>query len=229
MVMRPGLGLTLQNLLAPQQAGFIPQQPNSGTPPYVPPMNDEPIQFPAFDPTGDTSFQANVKKPGFLAPGSKSAMIAGILGDALATAGGGQAVVVPQMFAERQNAQRQKQEDIQWSRRQQAENDQWLGREQFKRDHPEPSAMDRNLQTWQAWTPEQRQAYSAMQEAQSGDRFVTTVLPDGRFYAGPQKGLADALTGQGAPAAPATPRRLGPVVNSIPGGPTQPASGGFQR
>lgn len=133
---------------------------------------------------------------------SKGQIIAGIIGDMLAQVGGGKAVFAPMMAQQRE----QEQEDVRWSRRQQAEDEQWQRRQEWQLTHPEPSAMERNLQTWQGWTPDQRTAYSAMQEA-NGNDFVTMTLPNGQFYAGPRSGIISALQG----AAPQRPQ-VGAVV-----------------
>ena len=150
-------------------------------------------------------------------PRSKGQMIAGIISDALAGFNGQQGQFGQMIARERQQQQADQREEVQWTRRRQQQNDDWTQREDYKRANPDPTAMERNLSTYQGWGPEQRAAYGDMQQAERGDPFVTTTLPNGQFYAGPQSGLIGALTGHGAAPA-AKPRRLGPVVDAMPGG-----------
>ena len=161
------------------------------------------------------------KKRGFLAPGSKGAMIAGILGDALAVAGGGQAVTIPTMIAERRRGQDMAAEEAQWSRRreQMREDKQWEWQNKPREDAIPPILRD--AQAWQNMTPEQRAAYGEMQKARAGDPDVTLTLPNGQLYVGPKSGIQAALGG-------ANPRPVGRLT-PIEGGPTPPASGGFRR
>ena len=82
---------------------------------------------------------------------------------------------------------------------------------------PEPTAMERNVAAWQNMTPQQREAYQQMQEAQSGP--VTLTLPGNRVYSGPRSGLAEAMGGtpSGVPTAPVgklTP--IGPTTQNTP-------------
>lgn len=199
------LGLALQNIMA----------------------GDQSIPFPKVDiPT----MNPQLGKPGFLAPGSKGALIAGILGDGLATLSGGQAVVLPQMMAQQRDAQRAQQEQVQWDRRRVAdrEDKQWEWANKPKEDDAytrmmRAAGIDPTSPTGQA-------LYKKKVERDASP-FVTTTLPNGQFYAGPQDGLIDAITGATGPASPATlpkPRRLGPVVNAIPGGAGGNTSGGFR-
>lgn len=153
-------------------------------------------------------------------PMGKGQLIAGILADMLAGAAGRPAQFAP-MLAQRREAEDARAE---WGLRRQAELQDWQQKQDYARTHPEPSAMERNLATWQQWTPEQRQAYQGMQEA-NGNDFVTTTLPNGQFYAGPKSGIVAALTGGAAvPQRPAIGTRI-----PLNGGPTPPASDGFQR
>lgn len=167
----------------------------------------------------------SAKKPGFLAPGSKGAMIAGIVGDMLAQASGGQAQFLPMEMQRRQREQEASAAEAKWHRERMAnrEDKQW----EWANKPQDPPAMIRNAQAWQQMSPEQRKAYQEMETAQRGDPFVTTTLPNGQFYAGPQSGLIGALTG--ATAAPVAPKgKLGPVVNSLPGGPQARPAGPFR-
>lgn len=152
------------------------------------------------------------KKAGFLAPGSKGQMIAGIIADALAGATGGQPVFGQMLARQREAAA----EEAQWHKRRMAgrEDKQWEWDNKPKDDAVPPILRD--AQAWASMPEPLRKAYQEMQEAKGGDEFITTTLPNGQFYAGPRRGLPGALTGQTQPSAS---RNLGPVVDSIPGGP----------
>lgn len=210
--MRPKLGITLQDIMG--QGGmtppYMPQQGGS-TPPYVPAQ-------------AGIAPEMDVPK-GFLAPGGKGAMIAGILGDGLARASGGEAVFLPMMAAQQRDAQRAQQEQVQWDRRRTAEREdkQWEWQNKPREDDPYTRMM---RQAGIDPNSEQGRALYRNKVEREGDPDVMTTLPNGQFYAGPRSGLVQALTGQGAP--PAQPRRLGPVVNSVPGGAGGNVSGGFR-
>lgn len=177
--LRPNLGLNLQSIVAGDQPPL-----NIPQQPNLPPMT------PAIPQQGG----------GFFGQQGMGRYLAGAIGDALLQNAGMQPV-----FAPAQRDQRRAQlEDVQWSRRQQQEraDKQW----EWQNKPREPSAMERNLSVWQSWTPEQKAAY---QDFNKGDPFVTTSLPNGQFYAGPQSGLIGALTGG---AAAATAPKVGDVV-----------------
>lgn len=146
---------------------------------------------------------------------------AGVLADALSGLAGQGPIYAP-------IAERRRQEEaarVDWGLKRQAELEDRMKVLDWQRNNPEPSAMERNLSTWQTWTPEQRQAYQSMQEA-NGNDFVTTTLPNGQFYAGPKSGIAAALSGF-APQRP----QVGAVVPDPrkAGGPTAIPSAGFPR
>lgn len=155
---------------------------------------------------------------GLFNPGSKGQIIAGIIGDALASLTGGAPVFTQNMMAERQRKQEMEASEAQWSRRRQAgrEDKQW----EWANKPEEVPSIIRNAEAWGRMTPEQRTNYQAMQEAQAGN--VTTTLPNGQLYIGPKSGLAAALGGGSAPAKPVG--KLTPIA----GGPTPPASGTFR-
>lgn len=171
-----------------------------------------------FNPSGDLmSAPAQPQGKGLL--GGKGAMLAGILGDALSQASGGQAVVLPQMLAERERARRSQEEEAQWTRRRTAQNQDWMAHEQWKLDNkpPEVSPMERDLKFWQGLDPAGQAAYRAMQAAKP--QFIPDGMGGGQWVTVP---------GGGAPAAPPGPP---PGVTFTPldnGGPTPPASGGFR-
>ena len=196
--MRPNLGMNLAGIVAGDQ----------WQPPQMPPMM--PPQMP----------QQGMEQA---KPRSKGQMIAGILGDALLGFGGQQGQFGPMLARENQQRQADAREEAQWTRRQKTEDDRWTQRETFKRNNPDPTAMERNLATFQGWGPDQRKAYGEMQQADRGDPFVTTSLPNGQFYAGPQSGLLAALTGQAS-----TPAQK-PVITPDLWDQGQPAGGGVRN
>lgn len=209
---RPKLGLALQNAAM----GGNPMFPQSFAP------DGQGVPIPALQTALATD---TAPKGGFFKDGGMGRYLAGAIGDVLLQQSGMQPMFAP-MQRQKQSDER---EEAQWTRRREAENQDWTNREAWKlaNQKREPTSMERNLATFQQWGPDQRKAYAEMQQAERGDPFVTTTLPNGQFYAGPQSGLIGALTG----AAPQTaqPRRLGPVVDTVPGGAGGNASGGFPR
>lgn len=173
----------------------------------VPPVNIPTASLPA-------------PKPGFMAPGSKGAMIAGIIGDTLASFTGGQPLFTQNLLAERKRKQDAEAEQAKWGLKRQAdrEDKQW----EWQNKPPEVPSIIRETQAWQSMTPEQRVAYQAMQDARSGP--IMTTLPNGQFYSGPKSGLPGAL-GAGAP--PAIPTAPVGKLRPITGGAVPPASRPF--
>lgn len=193
---RPKLGLALQNAILPGD------QPDYGTGDFTPPQ----------------------PKGGFFRDGGMGRYLAGAIGDALLQHADMAPVFAPM--------QRQKQalaaEEAQWSRRRAADNADWQARKQWELNNKptEVPPIVQSARAWQTMTDAERQAYGAMQTAQRGDPFVTTTLPNGQFYAGPQSGLIGALTGATQAIAPKG--KLGPVVDTIPGGPQVRPAGPFR-
>jgi hypothetical protein len=153
---------------------------------------------------------------------SKGQIIAGIIGDALAGAAGRQPVF-GQMVAQ----QHQRDDEMaQWGLQRRAHLQDWQAQQDYQHAHPDPSPMERDVETWARMTPEQRAQYQEMQKAKEGDPIVTITLPNGQMYSGPRSGLAAAMMGGAASSRP----QIGDVVpDPRQGGPTQPASGGFLR
>ena len=52
----------------------------------------------------------------------------------------------------------------------------WMFQQQYKAGNPEPSAMERDLATWNSWSPEQRGTYATMQDVRSP---IAVSRPDG--------------------------------------------------
>jgi len=95
--------------------------------------------------------------------GGKGWNVLGIIGDALQTAGGGQASYMP--FVQEQKAQ-EKQLALRDEERRQAIKD-WVAKELFKRNNPEPTSMETDLAAWNRMTPEQRAQYATMQDVRN--------------------------------------------------------------
>jgi hypothetical protein len=211
------LGLTLQQLA---QMGVAPPPAYAGSG--------------LIDPTGRPGAPmapAPQKQGSFLGikPGSKGAMIAGIIGDTLASLTDGQPIFTMNMMRERQQRADAEASEAQWSRRREADNQDWMQREQWQRANPAPTApseLERVLEASgiQRNSPQWTQAMQQRRDSLlKPDPEIIQTLPNGQLYVGPRSGLASALTGGGA-AAPAKPvGRLTPVD----GGPTQTASATF--
>jgi hypothetical protein len=104
-----------------------------------------------------------------------------------------------------------------------AEDAQWYEREKWKRANPEPVNND-TVNDYQYIEKVLGKEAADQYLRRLGDPMVNMTLPGDNFYSGPQSGLGPALGGQQP-----KPRRLGPVVDQIPGGPASPAPGGFPR
>ena len=210
------LGMALQKTLFDPPP--LPRTPGFGGP--------LPEQLPGLGGMGATP-----AKPKGLWNGGKASgkdilgLILGALGDGLAINDGRAPLVAPMLLGRLKGLKDTEAEEVAAQRKRLAEREdkQWEWANKPKEASIPPFVRD--YQAWQQMSPEERAGVGEMEEARSGDRFVTTVLPDGRFYAGPQRGLVDALTGSGQPAAPkAAPRgKLRPM-----GGGSGNATGGFR-
>lgn len=163
--------------------------------------------------TGNPSLQAPMqapKKPGAFGKGGDGWKILGIIGDALQTAGGGKATYAPMMMdlQERLDAERKWQTQL----AQQAE----LKRQELAAKASEPTTDQRNFQWYQTLTPQQRAIYDQMHPVFTQTPRGTTFVPRGSI---PGAGVPEGLT-------PMTEEEMA-QLGLHPGGPTQPASGGF--
>lgn len=97
---------------------------------------------PEYMPAG-LGMQSPQKKQGLFAPGSKGQMIAGIIGDTLASLSGGQPVFTQMLAQQRQ----QQAEEAQWTRRRMTEREdkQWEWANKPK-DAPNPTEFERALE-----------------------------------------------------------------------------------
>jgi len=84
----------------------------------------------------------------------------GIIGDALQTAGGGQATYMP--YVQEQKAQQQQLALRDEERRQSIKD--WVAKEIFKQQNPGPSSMETDLAAWNRMTPEQQAQFAQMQD-----------------------------------------------------------------
>jgi hypothetical protein len=146
------------------------------------------------------------QRHGFLAPGSKGAMIAGIIGDALAGATGGQPLYTQSLMRDRE----QQREETQWTRRQasQLQNEMALKQYEASLKSPEQTALEKDTNAYIAMDAPHRAAYDAMHP-------IYRTGPDGLPYATQRPGLA--------------PTRPIGGLTPVAGGPTSPTSGRFRR
>lgn len=158
---------------------------------------------------------APAMKPGFMAPGSKGAIIAGILGDALATASGGRAQFIPGEMQRRQQEQQASAAEAQWHKQRMAgrEDKQWEWANK-PTEAPVAPMMQRELEYWRSLDAEGQAAYRSMQSAKP--QFIPDGMGGGQWATPPAAGAM--------PTAPMRP--VGPLV-PISGGPAS-APGSFR-
>lgn len=101
------------------------------------------------------------EKPKFFGEGGVGRAIAGNIGDFLLQNAGMNPLYQPQQQHER--AMQQRTQMAEQQQRQQRDN--FLFEQNYKRDNPaaqQPTAMERNLEVYSRWTPEQRKLYGEM-------------------------------------------------------------------
>jgi hypothetical protein len=174
---------------------------------------------PSFAPTQ----QPQTQMPAVKMP-SKGQMIAGILADALAGAGGRQGQFAQHLGQLKQ----QEREQAQWGLQRQAGLEDYEAKQRIEQRYrqPEVSPMVRDATAWAGMTPEQQAAYGQMKQAGAGDPDVFITLPNGQVYAGPKSGLQAAMMG-GAPAPSGPPRPVG-KLRPYTGGPASQAPATFR-
>jgi hypothetical protein len=143
--------------------------------------------------------------------------IAGTIGDALQTWGGGRATFAAAMQARQEAAQAQ----AQYQRQEADKFALWQRQKEWERANPAPVNNDTIADyNFRAQTLGKQAADEWLKSA--SDPVVTVTLPGNRVYSGPRSGLATALGGAGAQAPIAPVGKLKPI-----GGATPRASGGF--
>ncbi len=159
---------------------------------------------------------------GLFKQGSKGQIIAGIIGDTLASLSGGAPVFTQSLMQQRQRDQDMQAQEAQWTRRREAdrEDKQWEWQNKPREDDAF-SAMMRSAGIDPA-SDAGKAFYAQRLQKQVAEPDVITTLPNGQLYAGPRSGLAQALTGGIASVA----KPVGKLT-PIAGGPT-PASGTFR-
>lgn len=125
-------------------------------------------------------------KPGFFGQGGIGRSIAGVIGDTLLRQGGNAPVFAPAM----QRQQQQKFAQQQYERKRRDELEDQMAMARWKRENPEPNALERNVEWMENATPEQRQT-----AAEYYDMVTPKIVngADGRAYpvrrsSGPQVG-----------------------------------------
>ena len=153
--------------------------------------------------------------------------IAGVLGDALAQASGGQARFLPQMMHDREQ-----QRQLQLQQQQQAEQraydeSQWRARQDYQRANPEPDAFMRSMVAAGIDPNSDRgRALLSQRVSNMADPMMTVNNGDGTYTLIRTSQVQQRSQGDTTPAAPSAPDTLPPDFDF--GGPTQPASGGFR-
>lgn len=218
-------GLSLRDIIhGPQPTQGFPGQGSYSGSQFAPIPAQAPMDNPIIPPAPESAAPAP-QHHGLFAPGSKGQMIAGIIGDALAGASGGQPVFGQMLAQQRAQAA----EEAQWGRRHDQQRQEHRSDQQWELDHrppPVPNEFERALQSSGVMpgTPEWTKAMGT-RATNMLDPIVTTMLPNGQMYSGPRSQLGGAMSGQ---MQSADNGEWGPVVNQKPGGPTQPASGTFR-
>lgn len=114
-----------------------------------------------------TAPQANLPKPGAFAKGGKGWEILGIIGDALQTAGGGQATYAPYVMNQRDLETDGRRRLEEYQRERQDKLSDWLFQQTWQINNPEKPAMVRDLEAWRSMTPEQQAEYARMQDVRN--------------------------------------------------------------
>lgn len=162
-------------------ASLFGQRPNYQTPPYNPGVQQpqglaELLGQGAIQPQLPelTAPQANLPKPGAFAKGGKGWQIMGIIGDALQAMGGGQGTYMPAMMdiREREELGRQKLAELMAAREaKQADREaalqDWQLKQEYERNNPAPPSDANLLQWYQGLSPQEQQAYAAMQDVRN--------------------------------------------------------------
>ena len=151
--------------------------------------------------------------------------VAGVLGDMLSQASGGQARFLPQMMQERQQQRQMQLQQQQQAEQRAYDESQWRQRQDYQRANPEPDAFMRSL-TAAGIDPNspRGRALLAQRVTNMADPMQTINNGDGTFTMIRTSALQPQSPANATPAAPDT---LPPDFDF--GGPTQPASGGFPR
>lgn len=134
----------------------------------------QPAQMP--DPTAGFVEMAPLPgvKPSTWGQGGKGWQILGIIGDALQTAGGGQATYAPavaqQQALETEGRQRLQQAQAAAQQKQQdrvAALQDFIARQRYQQENPGPSSIETDLAGWNRLTPEQQAQYAQMQDVRN--------------------------------------------------------------
>lgn len=162
-------------------------------------------------------------KPSAWGQGGKAWQILGVIGDALATAGGGQPIYLPQVLDLQQRTDAERRQLAMYKQKREDEWTDFQREHQWQIDHPKP--VNNDTTNDYAFIAEKLGPEVANQYLRNlGDPMTTVPLGNGQFYSGPRSGLGDALgrTGQSL---------TQPVgkLTIIPGGGAGNGTGGFRK
>lgn len=166
----------------------------------------------------------SLKGGGFFGEGGAGRPIAGYIGDALLQMSGMKPIYQPLAQENYQRSLMAKQAAVNNS----AEWQKWLMQQMYKDAHPEQTADEKMLVAsgLKPGTPEYQAAARDLVNRRS-DPFITTSLPGGGFYGGPQSQLIPILQGGSSPAISAPVGKLTPIPGGAAPQAPAPSPGGY--
>lgn len=137
-------------------------------------------------------YATNPDKPSAWGEGGKAWQILGIVGDALSAADGRQGVYLPAMLDMRQQTQKERQFLAQLQAKSASDRADKVWERDLDISRPKPTAEMQNFGAYEGMDDARRKTFN---QFKAGDPNVALTFSNGQVYAGPQSGLATALTG----------------------------------